>query len=213
MLRPCRSRSESRASNVCEGPGSVKIELNRDWNEFLCALIARRVRFVLVGGHAVAGHGQARLTEDLDVFVEPTLANATRLRDALVDFGFGAVVPSIADLAKPDRVLMLGHKPWRIDILRDRRRFVPRSVGDTSDCRIRPITALRDRQKRTTQEQASRRPRQGSPRRGSSRRSQPDRPSGDRPSAGRSVLFAGREDPGFKSRSVLRAPELRPLLP
>ena len=95
----------------------MKIELNRDWNEFLCALIARRVRFVLVGGHAVAGHGQARLTEDLDVFVEPTLANATRLRDALVDFGFGAVVPSIADLAKPDRVLMLGHKPWRIDIL------------------------------------------------------------------------------------------------
>ncbi len=95
----------------------MKIELNRDWNEFLCALIAHRVRFVLIGGHAVAGHGEPRLTEDLDVFVDPTVANATRLREALVDFGFGAVAPSVTDLAKPDRIFMLGHKPWRIDIL------------------------------------------------------------------------------------------------
>jgi hypothetical protein len=28
------------------------------------------------------------LTEDLDVFVEPTLANARRLRDALADFAW-----------------------------------------------------------------------------------------------------------------------------
>ncbi|MGD0530155.1 MAG: nucleotidyl transferase AbiEii/AbiGii toxin family protein, partial [Polyangiaceae bacterium] len=67
----------------------MKIELNRDWTEFLSLLISHRVRFVLVGGHAVAGHGQPRLTEDLDVFVEPTLANSRRLRKALVAFGFG----------------------------------------------------------------------------------------------------------------------------
>lgn len=82
----------------------MKIELNRDWSEFLCALIARRVRFVLIGGHAVAGHGEARLTEDLDVFVEPTVANAERLRAALVDFGFGQVAPTARALAKPDRI-------------------------------------------------------------------------------------------------------------
>jgi hypothetical protein len=95
----------------------VKIELNRDWSEFLCALIARRVRFVLVGGHAVAGHGEARLTEDLDVFVDRTLVNARRLREALIDFGFGAAVPEAKELARPDRVIMLGQKPWRIDVL------------------------------------------------------------------------------------------------
>jgi nucleotidyltransferase AbiEii toxin of type IV toxin-antitoxin system len=95
----------------------VKIELNRDWTEFLSALIARRVRFVLVGGHAVAGHGQPRLTEDLDVFVEPTPANARRLREALVAFGFRAVAPSVEELARKDRVFMLGRKPWRIDVL------------------------------------------------------------------------------------------------
>jgi hypothetical protein len=95
----------------------VKIELNRDWTEFLSALIAHRVRFVLVGGHAVAGHGQPRLTEDLDVFVEPTVANARQLRAALVAFGFGAVAPSVQELARRDRVFMLGRKPWRIDVL------------------------------------------------------------------------------------------------
>ena len=95
----------------------MKIELNRDWSEFLSALIARQVRFLLIGGHAVAGHGQPRLTEDLDVFVEPSLENASRLRSALVDFGFGAVAPPTETLAMPDKVFMLGRKPWRIDIL------------------------------------------------------------------------------------------------
>ena len=95
----------------------MKIELNRDWTEFLCALIVRRVRFVLVGGHAVAGHGEPRLTEDLDVFVEPTLANGRRLRAALLDFGFGEGVPPATVLAANDKVFMLGRKPNRIDIL------------------------------------------------------------------------------------------------
>ena len=95
----------------------MKIELSRDWTEFLSALIVRRVRFVLVGGHAVAGHGEPRLTEDLDVFVEPTTANAKRLRRALEDFGFGAVAPGVEELATHDKIFMLGRKPWRIDIL------------------------------------------------------------------------------------------------
>ncbi len=66
----------------------MKIALNHDWSEFLCVLIAHRVKFLLTGGHAVAAHGEARLTEDLDVFVEPSLANAKHLREALVAFGF-----------------------------------------------------------------------------------------------------------------------------
>jgi hypothetical protein len=57
------------------------------------------------------------MTEDLDVFVEPTMANARRLRAALVAFGFGEVAPPAAELCCPERVFMLGRKPWRIDIL------------------------------------------------------------------------------------------------
>ncbi len=104
-------------SSAYGGSGSVKIELNRDWNEFLSALISRRVRFVLVDGHAVAAHAEARLTEDLDVFVDRLPSNAKRLRDALVDFGFGALAPTVEELSQPNKVFMLGRKPWRIDIL------------------------------------------------------------------------------------------------
>ncbi|MEO8549905.1 MAG: hypothetical protein ABI678_08020 [Kofleriaceae bacterium] len=95
----------------------MKIELSRDWTEFLSALISHRVRFVIVGGHAVAGHGEPRLTEDLDVFVERSPANARRIRETLVSFGFGDVAPTLAELARPHKVFMLGRKPWRIDIL------------------------------------------------------------------------------------------------
>lgn len=95
----------------------MKIELGRDWSEFLSALISRRVKFVLVGGHAVAAHGEPRLTEDLDVFVEPSLENGERIKAALIDFGFGDAAPLASELATPGKVWMLGRKPQRIDIL------------------------------------------------------------------------------------------------
>ena len=95
----------------------MKIALNRDWSEFLSLLISMNVRFVLVGGHAVAGHGEPRLTEDLDLFVEPTPENAARLRQALVAFGFGDTAPSAEELAVPGKIWMMGRKPWRIDLL------------------------------------------------------------------------------------------------
>jgi hypothetical protein len=91
--------------------------LNDDWREFLRALISTGTRFLLIGGHAVAAHGEPRFTEDLDVFAEPTEANAERLHAALVEFGFGSLAPAVRELAEPDRVWMLGRKPRRIDIL------------------------------------------------------------------------------------------------
>jgi hypothetical protein len=95
----------------------VKIQLSPDWSEFLSLLIQNGVRFVLVGGHAVAAYGEPRLTEDLDVFVEASAENAARLRRALVAFGFGDAAPAVGELAKAGTVWMLGRKPWRIDIL------------------------------------------------------------------------------------------------
>ena len=70
---------------------------------------------LLVGGHAVAGHAEPRFTEDLDVFVEPSLANGKRLRAALIAFGFGEAAPPPNVLAIPDEVFMLGRKPTRIE--------------------------------------------------------------------------------------------------
>jgi hypothetical protein len=107
----------SRRSRTCGGFGSVKIEFGCDWSEFLRLLISHHVRFVLVGSHAVAGHGEPRLTDDLDIFVDVSVTNAKKLRRVLLDFGFGQGAPSAEQLAQPGKIWMLGRKPWRIDLL------------------------------------------------------------------------------------------------
>ena len=112
-----RRKSASRPSSASAKSGSRTLNLNDDWREFLHALISTGTRFLLIGGHAVAVHGEARFTEDLDVFAEPIAENAEKLLAALVEFGFGSLAPSLRELAEPDRVWMLGRKPRRIDIL------------------------------------------------------------------------------------------------
>lgn len=95
----------------------MKIELSPDWNEFLRLLISNRVRFMIVGGHAVAGHGEPRLTEDLDIFVEISPQNAEALHFALKSFGLGRSTPTKKQLTEYGKIWMIGRKPWRIDIL------------------------------------------------------------------------------------------------
>jgi hypothetical protein len=80
-------------------------------------LTARDVRFVVVGGHALAYHGRPRYTKDLEVFVDPTPENAARLLLALADFGFGGLDLKTADFDTPGKVVQLGIAPNRIDLL------------------------------------------------------------------------------------------------
>lgn len=88
-----------------------------DWNEFLRLLGAHKVKFLVIGAHALAAHGRPRATLDLDLFVEPSVANAARLAKAFRDFGFAALAEQAAQLASGDRMASLGREPLRIDIL------------------------------------------------------------------------------------------------
>jgi hypothetical protein len=72
---------------------------------------------MIVGGYAVAYHGAPRFTKDIDVFFDATLANAGRLRAALVDFGFQAATVPDDVLLKPGAVIAIGIEPVRIDLL------------------------------------------------------------------------------------------------
>lgn len=75
--------------------------------------------FVIVGAHALAAHGLARVTGDIDVFVRPEPDNARRVVRALTRFGapLSAHDISEADFATPGAVYQLGLPPRRIDIL------------------------------------------------------------------------------------------------
>ena len=93
------------------------MELNRDFSEFIACFVARDVRFLIVGGYAVAAHGHPRYTKDLDVWVRRDPENARRIVTALEDFGFGGFGISVADFLADEMVVQLGREPQRIDLL------------------------------------------------------------------------------------------------
>ncbi|MBI5246701.1 MAG: hypothetical protein HY923_05935 [Elusimicrobia bacterium] len=91
-------------------------ELADDFAELVRALNQNKVEFVIVGAHAVAFHGYARGTKDLDILIRSTPANIPRVLAALKDFGFGSLGLKEADFAG-DNVVQLGYPPNRVDLL------------------------------------------------------------------------------------------------
>lgn len=91
--------------------------LNQDFKEFLQSLNDNVVRYLVVGGYAVALHGYPRYTKDIDIWVEMTGENASRVMDALNQFGFGDLELKAGDFMIPDQIIQLGYPPRRIDIL------------------------------------------------------------------------------------------------
>jgi hypothetical protein len=71
----------------------------------------------VVGAFAVAFHAIPRFTGDLDLWVRRTPENAARIERALRRFSFVSLGLSAADFLEADRVVQLGHRPNRIDLL------------------------------------------------------------------------------------------------
>jgi hypothetical protein len=91
--------------------------LSSDFEELLKFLNARHVRAIIVGGHALAFHGHPRYTKDLDIFIEPSAANAAAVLQALGDFGFGGVGLTVDDFSSPGKIIQLGVAPNRVDLI------------------------------------------------------------------------------------------------
>lgn len=91
--------------------------LSQDFKEFVQSLNDNGVRYLVVGGYAVAVHGHPRYTKDLDVWIASDADNATRLVQALEEFGLGSLGLQTADFLIPDQIIQLGYPPNRIDLL------------------------------------------------------------------------------------------------
>jgi len=91
--------------------------LNQDFKEFIQSLNDNGARYLVVGGYAVALHGYPRYTKDIDVWVEMTADNASKILKALDQFGFGSLEVKESDFTVPNQMLQLGYPPGRIDIL------------------------------------------------------------------------------------------------
>ena len=93
------------------------MKLDKDFNEFVELFVANDVRFLVVGGYALAAHGYPRATDDFDAWVWANLENAVKIVDCLTKFGFGSLNLSTDDVTTLDRVVQLGYPPYRIDII------------------------------------------------------------------------------------------------
>lgn len=85
----------------------------------VCAhLNAHRARYVLVGGYAVQLWGSARATKDIDILIEPTVANAERVLEGIAEVTgrWGLARDLLAEEVARKPVTIIGDLP-RVDIL------------------------------------------------------------------------------------------------
>jgi Nucleotidyl transferase of unknown function (DUF2204) len=92
---------------------------NDDFQDFLTALHQCDVRYVLVGGYSVILHGYSRTTGDMDIWVEKTHENYTRLSSAFAVFGMPTFDMTVDNfLYNPAfDVFTFGRQPVAIDII------------------------------------------------------------------------------------------------
>lgn len=92
------------------------IPLPTDFSDFIRLLNRHRVRYVVVGGYAVAFHGYARYTGDIDFFVENSLQNAQALQKVFQDFGFKNPPPEVSLFQDEKRIVRIGFPPMRVEV-------------------------------------------------------------------------------------------------
>jgi len=80
---------------------------NQDFKEFIKSLNDNKVRYLIVGGYAVALHGYPRYTNDLDIWIELYPENAVKMIKALDQFGFGFLGLQVEDFLETDQSIQL----------------------------------------------------------------------------------------------------------
>lgn len=91
--------------------------LNQDFKEFIQLLNDNHVRYLVIGGYAVALHGYPRYTKDIDIWIEMKPDNAANMVKALEQFGFSSLGLQATDFLVPDQIIQLGYPPNRIDLM------------------------------------------------------------------------------------------------
>ncbi len=93
------------------------MKLSQDFSEFIELLQNHEVKYLVVGGYAMAYHGYPRFTQDIDFWIWINEENAERLLLVIKDFGMGSLGLKVEDFDVADQVVQLGYPPNRIDII------------------------------------------------------------------------------------------------
>ena len=89
-----------------------------DFKDLLSEFNAHRVKYLVIGGYALALHAEPRGTKDLDIFIGPEPENARAVWAALSKFGAPGIERlTAADLVEPGSFFRMGTPPAMVDIL------------------------------------------------------------------------------------------------
>jgi len=91
--------------------------LSKDFKEFVALLNENDVKYLVVGGYAVALHGHPRYTNDLDVWIKMSPDNADKVLKVLEKFGLASLKLKPEDFLEKNQIIQLGYPPNRIDLL------------------------------------------------------------------------------------------------
>jgi hypothetical protein len=78
-------------------------------------LNSSRAKYLLIGGYAVNEYGYNRPTGDLDIWVGHDISNATKVAQAVREFGFKDVDSGV--FAQPNKIVRMGVPPIRLEIM------------------------------------------------------------------------------------------------
>ena len=95
------------------------IPIPPDFREFIQLLNDHSIKYLVVGGYAVAFHGYPRATGDLDIYVELSRSNASGLVRVFQHFGFspGQFTPEF--FMDEGQVVRIGRSPLKLEILNE----------------------------------------------------------------------------------------------
>ncbi len=91
--------------------------LNQDYKEMLQILQKHNVDHILVGAYALAAQGYPRNTLDIDIWVDPTSENSSKVYKALAQFGAPLHDINVNTFKDKGIVFQIGVAPRRIDII------------------------------------------------------------------------------------------------
>jgi len=95
------------------------VETSRDYEELLRLLNEHKVKYLVVGAHAVIFYTEPRFTKDIDLWIPPELNDVEKIFRALKEFGAPLKGLSPDDFSNKKLIIQIGVAPVRIDLLVD----------------------------------------------------------------------------------------------
>ena len=90
---------------------------NSDYEDLFSVLNAAKIKYLVVGAHAVMFYTEPRFTKDLDLWIPAALNDPFRVYDALKSYGAPLTGIRPEDFRDPQTILQIGVAPVRVDIL------------------------------------------------------------------------------------------------